>query len=882
MALNPGSKTTPVRTVFNCSQMFRGHSLNSSLALGPENGLNSLHAVLLRFREDEVAAQGDITKQYYMLRIEPEEEMMQLWVWNFAGEEKVRTFCMTRLGMGLKPSANFAIIAMKETSKLEDFEEKYPVAKKALSDDSYVDNTFVTGKSVDDVRKKIEEIDYVASHGGFKYKEWVVSKENVPQQVISVHLPHAIGVDEEKALGVFWDVHKDEFYFKIEISAGGKKVHKKIDILPYLDVNRIHSSLSSLPALVLTIRICLSIHAKTHDPLGFIFPVKMIGTLLFRENLQSMNQNCYREGNKMKGRIPWDAEIDESFKEKWLEYFRILNSLEETRFARSMKPVRTNPDIKPTLVTFSDGNPDAYGTVAYAIWTLLDGNKVATLIMSKAKLGPLQYKGETTRNELAGATFAARLKCWIMENTSLMFGRHIPFLDSRIVQDMIKKESYGYNTFAGLRVAEIQQKTDVEAWKHIPSAENIADVLTRGAKPDQLGPKSIWQCGPEWIIKDENEWPVTIIGKLTDEEKNDVQKFAKSKKVSTFSSRVKLELIELDSLITRCGNLKKLINCTAYVLRLMGRTRQDVIKNMPSLGEKLTFGLEIIRSGERETVDKSIRANEYNDAWMFLISWEQLKLDMKKKTGMKFQEIQVDLSTSTRKLTQIILEPRIKNFPISFSSKYNIPIVPYGTLAKLIAEHYHKKYHSDIDSVMAHIRNEVWIIKIRQLVTEIDKKCKFCLIKRKKMAAQMMGDLPEFRFQPSSAFSAICMDLFGPIIIRDDCVKKGPRVTKKVWGVLFTCTASRAVYLDVAIDYSTEAVLHTIRRLLAFRGDVRIIISDPGSQLVGASKELIEWRNNWSNLIDLEQAKELNGISLCQHLNIKMVQLKVWSSSQRE
>ena len=151
MALNPGSKTMPIRTVFNCSQVYRGYSLNSSLALGPENGLNSLHAILLRFREDEVAAQGDITKHYYMLRIEPEEEFVQHWVWRSDGEE-IRTFCMTRLGMGLKPSANFAIIAMKEMSKLEDFEVRYPIAKKALSDDSYVDNTFVTSKSIEGIR----------------------------------------------------------------------------------------------------------------------------------------------------------------------------------------------------------------------------------------------------------------------------------------------------------------------------------------------------------------------------------------------------------------------------------------------------------------------------------------------------------------------------------------------------------------------------------------------------------------------------------------------------------------------------------------------------------------------------------------------------------
>ena len=69
------------------------------------------------------------------------------------------------------PSGNFAIIAMKETSKLEHFEVRYPIAKKGLSEDSYVDNTFETGKSVEGVRKKIEEINVVASHGGFKYKE---------------------------------------------------------------------------------------------------------------------------------------------------------------------------------------------------------------------------------------------------------------------------------------------------------------------------------------------------------------------------------------------------------------------------------------------------------------------------------------------------------------------------------------------------------------------------------------------------------------------------------------------------------------------------------------------------------------------------------------
>ena len=90
------------------------------------------------------------------------------------------------------------------------------------------------------------------------------------------------------------------------------------------------------------------------------------------------------------------------------------------------------------------------------------------------------------------------------------------------------------------------------------------------------------------------------------------------------------------------------------------------------------------------------------------------------------------------------------------------------------------------------------------------------------------------------------MDLWGPIIIRDDCIKKGPRVLKKVYGVIYSCALTRAVHLDVAIDYSTEAILHTVRRLMARRGMVRRIISDPGTQLKGACSELKRWRKGWS------------------------------------
>ena len=77
----------------------------------------------------------------------------------------------------------------------------------------------------------------------------------------------------------------------------------------------------------------------------------------------------------------------------WLDYFSMLKGLESVTFPRSVKPDSVDPQILPQLITFSDGNESSYGTVAYVLWTLLDGSKTARIFISKAKLGPLCYKG---------------------------------------------------------------------------------------------------------------------------------------------------------------------------------------------------------------------------------------------------------------------------------------------------------------------------------------------------------------------------------------------------------------------------------------------------------------------------------------------------------
>ena len=839
MALNPQSKTTPVRCCFNSSQRYKGFSLNTSWDLGPDL-VNSLHSILLRFRKDMVAAQGDITKMYYMVRIKEEESWMQLFMWKFADEENLRYFKMERLVMGNKPSASLSGVALSETAKLEDFPKRYPAAHKALTTDAYVDNVFLTAPDHAVIRTSIQEIESVAAKGGFFFKPFIVSGDDQPDSVIGIALPDAIKTTEEKALGVYWNVKDDTLYVKADLLKMGKKV-KPGKAAACVTVNPT-SGVTITPQL--TLRICLSLHARPFDPLGLILPTKVIGNVLFRKTLQLIKRNN-------KGKIPWDEAIDGVLKDKWCDYFTMLLQLESIQFPRSFKPDDVDPAIKPEFCTFNDGNPDSYGTVAYARWTLINGNKVCRLMLSKSRLGPLTHKGETVRNELSGSTLSARLKFWVQKNSEVEFGNFFHFLDSRIVKDMMAKDSYGYNTFVGLRVAEIQQKTDINHWRHIPSSSNIADILTKGVSPHMLGPTSEWQNGPDWLRLDESHWPVSTqsVPNPSEVEAQLEPFYRKAKVLTTTTTHV---LDGLDSIICKCSSLSKLLRCVAYVLRwrlpsvptarnLKGHTNNQTIISPQTL--------------------RPISASERDDAMNVIVALEQRRrLVSHNLQKLVPKVVTVKLNNYGFEVCHTVVGGRVKNFPYAFEGHcQDIPILPHGDLASLVVKFYHEKYHKEVDSIVTHVRNDYWVIRCRKIASKIDFNCTHCKLQRKKLASQIMGELPEFRSNIQPAFSIVGCDLWGPINIRDDVIKRGPRVTKKVWGVLITCMATRAIYLDVACGSSSEELIHVLRRAMTRCGQIQTIISDPGTNLVGAARELQEWRKSW-DINMLERFGAENGI----------------------
>ena len=166
----------------------------------------------------------------------------------------------------------------------------------------------------------------------------------------------------------------------------------------------------------------------------------------------------------------------------------------------------------------------------------------------------------------------------------------------------------------------------------------------------------------------------------------------------------------------------------------------------------------------------------------------------------------------------------------------DVALLPKGhRFAQLYAEYVHNKDHIGVHAGIAKVRAKFWIIGIEKLMKSITYSCSVCRRNFRKHASQVMASLPIDKLKPALPFSVCGIDLFGPFWLKGEVNK---RSSGKGYGIIFTCFVTRAVYLDLATDYSTDGFLVTFRRFVTIRGYPRKIYSDRGSQLIAASKEL--------------------------------------------
>ena len=101
------------------------------------------------------------------------------------------------------------------------------------------------------------------------------------------------------------------------------------------------------------------------------------------------------------------------------------------------------------------------------------------------------------------------------------------------------------------------------------------------------------------------------------------------------------------------------------------------------------------------------------------------------------------------------------------------------------------------------------------------------------------GLLPTDRIHGKATFEVIRTDFVGPIYYR-----LSQKRERKAYLVIFSCSLSKAVHLELVLNLETSMFLTCLKCLIARQGRAAVIYSDNSSVFVKAAKWLKQVRSN--------------------------------------
>ena len=171
---------------------------------------------------------------------------------------------------------------------------------------------------------------------------------------------------------------------------------------------------------------------------------------------------------------------------------------------------------------------------------------------------------------------------------------------------------------------------------------------------------------------------------------------------------------------------------------------------------------------------------------------------------------------------------------IPYDTKHPIVLPKDHYLTRLIILDVHEAlgYGSGIEHRLTQLRVRFWMVKGRRYVRAVVTSCPECRRRfSTKTAGQMMAPLPRPRLESMRA---------GPFLTKQGRGKK----RAKRYLCLFTCLATRAVHLEMSYALDSDSFINAFVRMVSRRGAPSYVVSDKGTNFVGAEREMRELIEN--------------------------------------
>ena len=791
----PDSTTTPLRVVTNTSlkNANAGLSPNECMQEGP-NALASLLEVLIGFRMYEVALVYDMTKAYQSIATGELEKHVRRIVWRWGDVTaqwdvlayNVVTFGDQIAGLILELVKKLAA----ELGMEIDMEACHQIRNKTYVDDGAGGGT---REQVERFRGELVDGFYngtlarILALVSLKLKVMIASGDTDKER---------LALMGEKLLGHIWRPTTDKFVFVVvvNLSTSKKRGQRTGKDLTVEDIPR-------LPDMLLTKRMLLGFVMSQYDPMGLICPLIIILKIQLR-GLYGPDVH-----------LGWDEPIPSDLHKQWEEIIARFLEIGEIELNRAVRPAGVLDP--PELIGFADGSLLAYACAIYIRWTKEKAapedpdRYVVQLVCGKARV--TSVRGTTApRSEMSGFLILTRLLRVVVNAMDVKPSQITTAVDSQCTISAVEKSGGLLAPYFASRVSEamanlteLAEQVVVHPVQHVPGPLNPADIPTRDkTTPDEVRDGSIWQSGPAYLSLPREQWPFSrqFLDAVPVEELRAPKAVFNMAEAVFGVGDLDLGVMEMArKVMEKSNNWGKTVNVTARLFRGLLAMKRDRINDPLTVKEIQTARtLQFVVSSEPSII----------------------ALDKGELTSLRPVLTNGVVYTTGRCGKSLLNLLGIAKMPILARST---------RLAMLIMIESHEEDHRTTPSdVLARSRQRAWIIRGRYLAKLVCKICPLCRLNKRKLAKQLMADIPEYQLRPCPPFTFVSLDFAGPYQAR---AMGNSRAFIKLWGLVIICQNTRAVKMYATAGYSTDDFLTTYHRFTANHANPLLVVSDAGSQL---------------------------------------------------
>ncbi|KAH7698075.1 Pao retrotransposon peptidase family protein, partial [Aphelenchoides avenae] len=438
-------KPTQLRIVFDGSARSGPgtRSLNDCLHPGPSL-LESLIGILLRSRGTQILIIGDIEKAFLQISLREEDRDVTRFLWlKDPAKPPTPDKIVTYRYKRIPFGLNASPFLLLATIEYH-LKQVGSAVSREIRQNTYSDNVFLLAHTPDDGVQKYKETKLIFNDMKMNIREFI---SNSPQFNEAIPEEDRAKQTKEATLGHEWDTSSTEYL----------------------------------------------------GPLNFLCPLTLQARIV--------HQELWAQEPKLK----WDVPIPEAFIKLWDEATSTWSgfTFEIQRHLFS--------DGKPAslqLHVFVDASGDGYGGVAYLRVTPRVGKTYTRLIYAKNRVKCRKSVLTIPRKELLAALIGCRMVTFLRKEMLPELQRlhnltEVPAYlwgDNQGVLYWIKDSAHVYGKFVQNRLSEIRLTADV-SFRYVPTKDNPADVLSRGATTYELKGHHLWWFGVPWLTEDEKQWP---------------------------------------------------------------------------------------------------------------------------------------------------------------------------------------------------------------------------------------------------------------------------------------------------------------------------------------------------------------------------------------